>query len=226
MENKIFKYLLNSSVSKRFVELLLLKFNRLMDSSLQVMMCKVIYLIVTSTDNDVAMNYFYLNDLNVLIDVLIRELQNMNGREEYWRATILRVLLPLLKNTELCRTHYRKDDLVELLTYLSKPENICDNGVITQEQEVTIRLAKKCLNGVEWLENDTSDDDAISSNSLECSQSSVESLSNSLANHSTNNRPRLTRGSLELSAESLTMRKERAKGPPPPPPPPRSRKKC
>lgn len=226
MENKIFKYLLNSSVSKRFVELLLLKFNRLMDSSLQVMMCKVIYLIVTSTDNDVAMNYFYLNDLNVLIDVLIRELQNMNGREEYWRATILRVLLPLLKNTELCRTHYRKDDLVELLTYLSKPENICDNGVITQEQEVTIRLAKKCLNGVEWLENDTSDDDAISSNSLESSQSSVESLSNSLANHSTNNRSRLTRGSLELSAESLTMRKERAKGPPPPPPPPRSRKKC
>ena len=79
---------------------------------------------------------------------------------------------------------------------------------------------------MEWLENDTSDDDAISSNSLESSQSSVESLSNSLANHSTNNRPRLTRGSLELSAESLTMRKERAKGPPPPPPPPRSRKKC
>ena len=127
IENKVYKYLANHTVSKNFVELLLLKFNRITDRSLQIMMCKVIYLILTSGP-DMAMNFFYLNDLNVFVDVMIRELKDISEDEELIRNTFLRVLFPLLKYTELRTTHYRKEDLLALLSYLSSPDNICSSA--------------------------------------------------------------------------------------------------
>lgn len=223
MENKVFKCLLNSSISKRFVELLLLKFNRVTEPSLQIMMCKLIYLVVTTTENDVAMNFFYLNDLNVFIDVLIRELQNVNEKQEVLRNTFLRVLLPLLINTEISITHYRKDDLTDLFIYLSKLGNICDNCHITPEHQTTVRLAKRCLTDVDWIETDTSDVSSVSSAGYD-SISSSTCLTPTITNGPPPVvKPRLTKGSVQLSAESLTKRKERSKLPPPPPPPSRKR---
>ncbi|KAL3232889.1 Protein LDB17 [Nakaseomyces bracarensis] len=223
IENKVFKCLLNSSVSKRFVELLLLKFNRVVEPSLQIMMCKLIYLVVTTTENNVAMNFFYLNDLNVFIDVLIRELQNVNEKQEFLRNTFLRVILPLLKNTEISVTHYRKDDLTDLFLYLSKLENICDNCHISAEHETTVRLAKRCLTDVEWMDTELYDGSSVTSNGPESIQSSLSSTPTNTTGPPPIVRPRLTKGSVELSAESLTKRKEKSKLPPPPPPPARKR---
>lgn len=153
IENKILKYVINNnySTNKTFSELLLLTFNRSEDPLLQIMMCKLLYLIFSNKSNKIAEDFFYLNDLNVLVDVLIRELHDISDQNEFLRNTFLRVLIPLLKNTELNKTHYRKQDLIQLLNYLCVFDNICSNGNITSEHKLTVKLAFKCLNEVSWL---------------------------------------------------------------------------
>lgn len=225
IENKVYKYLINESVSRCFTELLLLKFNRASDPPLQIMMCKIIYLILTPRGDYSPMNFFYTNDLHVLIDVLIRELQNISEDEEVLRNTLLRVLIPLLKNTQLSKTHYRKDDLNKLLNYLSTLDNICVDSPALHEHQVTVALSRKCLQQIPWLETPSTPSDggsSVSSNNTS-RNSSIVALGtpdnqNILARkgHLYSNRE------LDVSAESLTKRK--AKAPPPPPPPPPSRK--
>lgn len=217
IENKVYKYLANHTVSKNFVELLLLKFNRITDRSLQIMMCKVIYLILTSGP-DMAMNFFYLNDLNVFVDVMIRELKDISEDEELIRNTFLRVLFPLLKYTELRTTHYRKEDLVALLSYLSSPDNICSSAELKKEHKTTVRLALKCLGDVEWLshrkEEDYGNEDSEDSRRSSVSASSLYSQKGSVEKRL----PHLySNTNSSLSAESITKRLL----PPPPPPPAR-----
>lgn len=151
IENKVLKYLINNSVNKNFTELLLLKFNRTKDATLQIMMSKILYLILSNTSNHIAEGFFYLNDLNVFVDVLIRELQDISDQDEVLRNTFLRVLIPLLKNTELSKTHYRKEELIRLLKYLCVFDNICSDNNILPEHKTTVKLAFKCLNEVPWL---------------------------------------------------------------------------
>lgn len=224
IENKVFKYLSNNSVPTRFTELLLLKFNRVQDKSLQIMMCKVLYLILTAKDNSVAMNFFYLNDLNVFVDVLIRELQNISENEESLRNYFLRVILPLLKNTELSNTHYRKDDLVKLLKYLSSVDNICSSDDITREHQTTARLALKVLNQVDWLEHSTGEEECSDSDGTGSRKSSISALGiipmATLQSYADKRAGQFySDPDLEYSAESLGKRKAR-----PPPPLPPSRK--
>ncbi|CAB4252205.1 similar to Saccharomyces cerevisiae YDL146W LDB17 Protein involved in the regulation of endocytosis [Maudiozyma barnettii] len=217
IENKVFKYVLNESVSKSFVELLLLKFNRSSDSSLQIMMCKIIYLVLTTTKDNIAMNFFYMNDLNVFVDVLLRELQNISENQESLRNTFLRVLLPLIKNTELSKTHYRKDDLTELLQYLSNYDSFCTSDDISDEQKITVKLVFKILNEVEWLQPlpQSDSDPSVTSRSSSISINGMTFINNNerekgLYNVSTNDSI--------ISIESLGKRKSR---PPPPLPPTR-----
>lgn len=153
IENKVLKYVINNnySTNKIFSELLLLTFNRSEDSSLQIMMCKLLYLILSNKSNKIAENFFYLNDLNVLVDVLIRELHDISDQNEFLRNTFLRILILLLKNTELNKTHYRRQDLMQLLNYLCMFDNICSNDNITSEHTLTVKLASKCLNEIPWL---------------------------------------------------------------------------
>lgn len=217
IENKVFKYVLDEPVSKSFVELLLLKFNRSSDPSLQIMMCKILYLVLTTTENNIAMNFFYLNDLNVFVDVLLRELQNISENEEVLRNTFLRVLLPLIKNTELSKTHYRKDDLTELLHYLSTSDNLCSNDEISAEQKTTIRLAFRILNEVDWLQPlpSNEEDSTVTSRSSSVSINGMTFINNNERERGLYNVP--TNDSI-ISIESLGKRKAR---PPPPLPPTR-----
>ncbi|CAI4303619.1 CNB_1a_G0007380.mRNA.1.CDS.1 [Saccharomyces cerevisiae] len=225
IENKVYKYLINGSVSRCFTELLLLKFNRASDPPLQIMMCKIIYLILTPRGDYSPMNFFYTNDLHVLIDVLIRELQNISEDEEVLRNTLLRVLIPLLKNTQLSKTHYRKDDLNKLLNYLSTLDNICVDSPALHEHQVTVALSRKCLQQIPWLETPSTPSDGGSS----VSSNNTSRYSSIVALGTPDNQNILARKGhlysnreLDVSAESLTKRK--AKAPPPPPPPPPSRK--
>ncbi|SCU81333.1 LAME_0B06568g1_1 [Lachancea meyersii CBS 8951] len=212
LENRVYNYLADHSVSKNFVELLLLKFNRATNRSLQIMLCKMIYLILT-VDKNSAEDFFYQNDLHVIVDVLIRELTNIPEDEELIRNTFLRVLLPLLSNTELAKTKYRRSDLAGVLEYLSSLDNIC-SSVVQPVQKTTVRLAQKCLQQVEWLRpNDINDpDDLARVNSEDSRQSSVS------INSVCSSRvwpPRFYQNSnASLSAESITKRSQ----PPPPPP--------
>lgn len=228
IENKIFKYLSYESKTTRFVELLLLKFNRVQDSSLQIMMCKILYIILTSKDGNLAMNFFYLNDLNVFVDVLIRELQNISENEEVLRNYFLRLLIPLLNNTELSKTHYRKEDLSKLLAYLSSLENICSSEEVTKEHHTTSKLAFKVLTCVSWLEEPPATKsqytpDGNSSSSRKSSVSTIALTPTTTIPSCYNKKTAQFYLSSEsdYSAESLGQRKNR-----PPPPLPPSRKQA
>lgn len=246
IENKVLKYLVNLSVNKNFTELLLLQFNRTKDSTLQIMMCKMLYLILSNTSNSIAERFFYLNDLNVFVDVLIRELQDISEQDEILRNTLLRVLIPLLRNTELNRTHYRCDDLNHVLKYLCDLDNICSEGTVLPEHRLTVKLAFKCLNEVSWLGTNDDNDDVASNHSrassitamaMSFSRRRTDISENSVISYTSNgaetverdpNRDQfyhlgtnLNNNNHDISAESLYHRKNK---PLPPPPPPPSRK--
>ncbi|QLG73408.1 hypothetical protein HG535_0E04920 [Zygotorulaspora mrakii] len=223
IENKIFKYLSNDAKDTRFVELLLLKLNRVQDSSLQIMMCKILYIILTSKDGDLALNFFYLNDLHVFADVLIRELQNISENEELLRNYFLRLLIPLLNNTEISRTHYRKHDISKLLTYLSSIENSCSSENLGREHAITSKLASKVLEQVPWLEKKSPSEEQCNSEETSSRKSSVSTIVLTPTATTPNNDKKTGQFYLssesDYSAESLGMRKSR-----PPPPLPPSRK--
>ncbi|SCU99261.1 LAFA_0G22958g1_1 [Lachancea sp. 'fantastica'] len=215
LENRVYKYLADHSVSKNFVEFLLLKFNRATNRSLQIMLCKVIYLILT-VDKNSAEDFFYQNDLNVIVDVLIRELTNIPEDEELIRNTFLRVLLPLLSNTELAKTRYRRSDLAGVLEYLSSLDNICSSEA-QPVHKTTVRLAQKCLQQVEWLRiDDMNDPHKLARVDSEDSRQSSVSVNSASSSRVWPHRF-YQNGNGSLSAESITSRLQ----PPPPPPPAR-----
>ncbi|QLQ79150.1 hypothetical protein HG537_0B04980 [Torulaspora globosa] len=224
IENKVFVYLTNDAVTTKFTELLLLKFNRVQDKSLQIMMCKILYLILTTDQGKIAKSFFYLNDLNVLVDVLIREIENIPENEETLRNYFLRIMEPLFQNTQLSETHYRKDDLVKVLVYLSSVDNFCTSDKILKEHRITAKLASRILERVEWLNCVAPEVEAFDSDTSTSRKSSfsglgitpittVPTMDNKRTDNLYNNRE------LGHSAESLGRRKSR-----PPPPLPPSRK--
>ncbi|CDR37882.1 CYFA0S01e18690g1_1 [Cyberlindnera fabianii] len=145
LENRVFTTIQQHVSSRNFSECLLVFFNRVEDTCLQIMISKILYLILTTPD---TMDLFYHNDLNVLVDVLLRELTNLSEEEENTRNTFLRVLHPLLKNEQFAQTPYKKDQLRNILRYFAgESENKFWN-----QTETTQRLAKRCLS-VAWLQD-------------------------------------------------------------------------
>lgn len=130
-----------------FGENIVFLLNRSPDNTIQLMVLKVLYLIFTTSE---TMNYLYLNDLRVIVDVFVRELYNLSNEEERLRHTYLRVLHPLLQNTELADVCYKRDEIIGLLETMS--EN-ADKSVV-EISETTRRLAYRCLL-VEWLNHST-----------------------------------------------------------------------
>lgn len=68
--------------------------------------------------------FFYSNDLKVLIDILMRQLENFEQSEES-RFESLDILYRVLYVTEYSKYLYRQPDLKRVLGYLSQEE---DNG--------------------------------------------------------------------------------------------------
>lgn len=131
-----------------FGENIVFLLNRSPDDCIQLMVLKFLYLIFTTPE---TYNYLYLNDLKVIVDVFIRELCNLSNEEERLRHTYLRVLYPLLENTELGQEPYKRAEIVSMLEDMS--ENACKS--VLDISETTQRLAYRCLL-VEWLDHCTS----------------------------------------------------------------------
>ncbi|KAI1317025.1 hypothetical protein EDD11_009091 [Mortierella claussenii] len=87
-------------VSCTFSENLIFMLNRAEDPALQTLILKLLYLLFTSPKTCLS-HFFYTNDLHVLVDVIIRELWNLPEEQEALRHAYLRVLGPLLTNTQL-----------------------------------------------------------------------------------------------------------------------------
>ncbi|KAK0538646.1 pre-rRNA processing [Tilletia horrida] len=139
---EVFRTRLN--VSKTFGENLIFMLNRASsdaeDICMQLLVLKLLYLLFTTED---TAHYFYTNDLKVLVDVFIRELSDLPEESESLRHTYLRVLHPLLTNTQLCTVPYKRPQIRRLLLALISLQHIRDVSATTK------RLVDRCLRA-EW----------------------------------------------------------------------------
>ena len=127
------------------------------ETSLQLLTLKLLYLLFTTPP---TYEYFYTNDLRVLVDILIRNLLDLPNEAAALRHTYLRVLYPLLDHTQLqYPPHYKRDEIRKLLTVLG-------GGQVLEEQDegstlrhwahfdeiddTTKRLVHRCQ-AVSWL---------------------------------------------------------------------------
>jgi len=115
--NRVVKVLSVHGPSFRtFGENIILLLNRETETSQQLLILKLLYLLFTTA---ATYEYFYLNDLRVLLDVIIRNLLDLPSEANMLRHTYLRVLAPLLSHTQLSNPpHYKRDQILSLLDIL------------------------------------------------------------------------------------------------------------
>ncbi|PHH59001.1 hypothetical protein CDD81_3959 [Ophiocordyceps australis] len=160
LTNRIVKCLsLYGHVYRTFGENIILLLNRETETSLQLLILKLLYLVFTTK---ATYEYFYTNDLRVLVDVIIRNLMDLPDEKMSLRHTYLRVMYPLLAHTQLKQApHYKRDEVIRVLRILRGSHN----AHFAPADETTLRLVQRVAN-VEWL--DEADMDSAS-----CSQSEV-----------------------------------------------------
>ncbi|KAG2136004.1 hypothetical protein DEU56DRAFT_363556 [Suillus clintonianus] len=144
--------------SKTFGENMIFMLNRASRSAedlcMQLLVLKLLYILFT---NKATSEYFYTNDLRVLVDVFLRELVDLDEESESLRHTYLRVLHPLLTKTQMRNVPYKRPQIVLAL------ESLIQNGNIRDINPTTKRLVERCLGG-EWcvqLRKTTHDKDAL-----------------------------------------------------------------
>lgn len=133
------------NASKTFGENLIFMLNRASSSDaedvcMQLLVLKLLYLLFTTRETAC---YFYTNDLRVLVDIFIRELHDLPDESESLRHTYLRVLHPLLTNTQLCTYAYKRPQIRRLLNGLLAHAHLRDISSTTR------RLVQRCLRA-EW----------------------------------------------------------------------------
>lgn len=162
--NRLLKILSAYGPSYRtFGENLILLLNREAALAPQLLILKLLYLLFTTPS---TYEYFYTNDLHVLVDVIIRNLldldpgvgkadEDRNGQQAL-RHTYLRVLCPLLKNTQLGRegSNYKRDEVRRLLFLLVNRST----AHFAPVDETVIRLVIRCKQ-IEWLREEEDEQD-------------------------------------------------------------------
>ena len=115
--NKVISILsAHGSRYKTFGENIILLLNRESETSLQLLILKLLYLLFTSPP---TYEYFYTNDLHVLLDIILRNLLDLPPSSTALRHTYLRVLYPLLSHTQLKNPpHYKRDELLQILAVM------------------------------------------------------------------------------------------------------------
>lgn len=149
LTNRVVKVLsLNGPLYRTFGENIILLLNRATETALQLLILKLLYLLFTT---HATYEYFYTNDLRVLLDVIIRNLLDLPNESASLRHTYLRVLYPLLAHTQLNQPpHYKRDEILRVLAILSGSGNVH----FAPADETTLRLVDRVAN-VEWLNTPT-----------------------------------------------------------------------
>ncbi|KAL8909320.1 MAG: hypothetical protein Q9207_000330 [Kuettlingeria erythrocarpa] len=156
LTNKVIKTLFTSgSRYKTFGENIILLLNRESETSLQLLILKLLYLIFTTPS---TYEYFYTNDLRVLVDIITRNLLDLPLSATALRHTYLRVLYPLLAHTQLKNPpHYKRDELSRLLAMMTATGGATE-GHFGAVDETTKRLVGRCVR-VGWLSGNEADRD-------------------------------------------------------------------
>ncbi|KAL4874514.1 hypothetical protein BJY04DRAFT_203755 [Aspergillus karnatakaensis] len=159
LTNKVIKVLsMHGNSYKTFGENIILLINREAETSLQLLTLKLLYLIFTTPS---TYEYFFTNDLHVLVDILIRNLLDLPEEASALRHTYLRVLYPLLAHTQLrLPPHYKRDELKRMLSLLVRGQLTGDTAADCEKimhfdevDETTRRLVLRCAT-VDWLRDD------------------------------------------------------------------------
>jgi len=124
---------------------------------LQLLTLKLMYLLFTTPP---TYEFFYTNDLRVLVDILVRNLLDLPEYAAALRHTYLRVLYPLLEHTQLkYPPFYKRQEIRGLLALLCGDRVENTNGSppvgpgwshFEDVDETTKRLVKRCQT-VSWL---------------------------------------------------------------------------
>ncbi|CAD6571718.1 MAG: hypothetical protein ASARMPREDX12_004663 [Alectoria sarmentosa] len=148
LANKVMKILsAQGSTYKTFGENIILLLNRESETSLQLLILKLLYLLFTTPP---TYEYFYTNDLHVLLDIILRNLLDLPPSSTALRHTYLRVLYPLLAHTQLKHPpHYKQNELVRLLAMMAEDDNHHFGAI----DETTKRLVGRC-GRVGWLKDE------------------------------------------------------------------------
>ncbi|GFZ49036.1 hypothetical protein JCM24511_06786 [Saitozyma sp. JCM 24511] len=137
--------------SKTFGENVIFMLNRAEntpeDLCMQLLILKILYLLFTTPGTQ---EYFFTNDLRVLLDVFIRDLVDLPEECEALRHTYLRVLYPLLNHTQLKNDPYKRPQIKLVLHSLIANSHIRDVGSTTK------RLVERCLEEPKSLERSRS----------------------------------------------------------------------
>jgi hypothetical protein len=148
LTNRVIKVLgLQGSDYRTFGENIILLLNRETETSLQLLILKLLYLLFTTKATH---EYFYTNDLRVLLDVIIRNLLDLPNELTSLRHTYLRVLYPLLAYTQLSHPpHYKRNEIMKVLSMLGGSMN----AHFAPADETTVRLVERVAQ-VSWLRDD------------------------------------------------------------------------
>ncbi|KAF8866061.1 hypothetical protein BDZ45DRAFT_579070 [Acephala macrosclerotiorum] len=148
LTNRVIKLLsLHGSSYMTFGENIIILLNRETETSLQLLILKLLYLLFTTRE---TYEYFYTNDLHVLLDVIIRNLLDLPNELVSLRHTYLRVLYPLLAHTQLNEPpHYKRDEITKVLSILGGSANTHWEPA----DETTVRLVERVAK-VPWLRDD------------------------------------------------------------------------
>jgi hypothetical protein len=153
LTNRVIKLLgLHGPSYMTFGENIILLLNRETETSLQLLILKLLYLLFTTR---ITYEYFYTNDLRVLLDVIIRNLLDLPNELISLRHTYLRVMYPLLAHTQLSQPpHYKRDEIHKVLALLGHNTN----AHWEPADETTLRLVERVTN-VPWLRDTESPSD-------------------------------------------------------------------
>ncbi|TGJ83998.1 hypothetical protein E0Z10_g4781 [Xylaria hypoxylon] len=172
LTNRVVKCLsLYGTHYKTFGENLILLLNRETETTMQLLILKLLYLLFTTKATH---EYFYTNDLHVLLDVIIRNLLDLPNELASLRHTYLRVLYPLLAHTPLSQPpHYKKKEIQKVMRLLAG----AGNGHFEAADETTLRLVDR-VEKVQWLLEDVNSPGEIARRSLGISLSPTDTASN------------------------------------------------
>lgn len=200
VRNKVFDSLMGEnldesteSVNSRisgFMNLLVFHINREESQIIKILILKFLYLVFTSSYTS---KLYYLNDLKILVDIFVRELNDIEYMDDLHTEnrilviTYLKVMYPMMMFSQLCDLNdvYKKDDIINMLSHIilniSATFNSSERTGITskyQLQQIS-DLAQRCLS-VPWLKK----------KKTRKSNSSSSSSSSSLNSYSAANPPR------------------------------------
>ncbi|KAK6536379.1 hypothetical protein TWF281_000618 [Arthrobotrys megalospora] len=206
--NRVVKVLsFNGPDFKTFGENIILLLNRETETPTQLLILKLLFLLFTTSK---TYEYFYTNDLCVLVDVMIRSLADLPEEEDTLRHMYLRVFHPLLSHTQLRHPpHYKRAEIIKLLNQLSNVRS----QHFSPADPTTLRLVSRC-NKVDWLDDSPTEEKAhelarqylgMSLHDVGSSMSVVEVAA------------------VKEKAPSKPGSKKKERGAPPPPPPGRVR---